>query len=152
MEAMRSVVGQRLLLAALSAVLYFVGFVGFGQSYLTWFCFVPVLIAAKDLSPKKALLLGLPFGLLTHMGGYYWVNHLLTQFANLPASLAFVGYVLLCAYQGASLALVLFAVRFGAGVGLPAWVSLPAALAVTEWFYPFLFPSYVGNAFYRFTE
>ncbi len=149
---MRSGLGRRLALAALSAVLYFVGFVGFGQSYLTWFCFVPILIATRDLTPKRAFLLGLPFGLMTHMGGYYWVNHLLTQFANLAAPLAFLGYVLLCGYQGASLALVVYAVRKGRDFGLPAWVALPAALAVVEWFYPFLFPSYVGNSLYQFTE
>ncbi|MBI2378845.1 MAG: apolipoprotein N-acyltransferase [Deltaproteobacteria bacterium] len=140
---------RRLGLAALAGILYFVGFVGFGQSYLTWLCFVPVLVATRDLTPRTTLAVGAFFGLITHMGGYYWVIHLLKQFANLPTPLAFLGYVLLCGYQGASLAVVLWCVRKCRDAGLTPVTSLPVVLAAVEWFYPFLFPSYIGNSLYE---
>ena len=48
-------------LAASSGVLYFLGFVGFEQAYLSWICLVPVLLAVRDLRPRRALLYGVVF-------------------------------------------------------------------------------------------
>lgn len=144
-------VALRLALAALSGVLYFVSFVGFDQFYLTWICFVPVLWATRDVTPRRALLLGAVFGLVTHMGGYYWVVHLLQEFAYLALPLAVLGYMLLCAYQGFSLAIIVWLVRrAGRDLKVAPVVALPVALAFVEPFYPFLFPSYIGNAQYLF--
>src|SRR5262249_45065879 len=89
-----------LLLAAIAGTLYFLGFVGFGLFPLTWICFVPVLAAIASATPRRALLIGTVFGLVTNLGGYYWVIHLLEQFADLSLPLALLGYVLLCLYQG----------------------------------------------------
>ena len=139
-------------LAAFSGLLYFLGFVGFGQFYLTWLCFVPVLWAVRNASGKRAILLGAIFGLVTNLGGYYWVIHLLTQFADLNVFLATLGYGLLCAYQGFLLALVIGLVQWARARlrVAPVW-SLPVAFVALELTYPLLFPSYIGNSQYRFT-
>ena len=67
---------RQLGLAFLSGVLYFVGFCGFGQWYLSWFCLVPILLALDDetLTGKQALGIAWFFGLTAHMGGYYWIS------------------------------------------------------------------------------
>jgi apolipoprotein N-acyltransferase len=137
-------------LAALSGVLYFLGFVGFGIHPLIWICFVPVLFTLTNATFKRSLLIGLVFGLVTNLGGYYWVVHLLREFANLHVALACLGYVLLCLYQGSLLVFVLMGV-FGARRHFdcaPVW-SLPISFVVAEKFYPLLFPSYIGNSFYE---
>lgn len=142
--------GKQLALAALGGVLYFTGFVGFGVWPNIFVLFVPALLAIEGTTPKRALGLGTVFGLVTNLGGYYWVVHLLEQFADLALPLALLGYVLLCLYQGFLLALVLWLVRLAArDLGVrPVW-SLPVAFVAFEQFYPLLFPSYVGNALYR---
>ena len=96
-----------LALCALGGVLYFVGFVGFDQFYLIWICFVPALIAIEGARIRRVVLLGAVFGLVTNMGGYYWVVHLIATFADLAMPLAILGYLLLCLYQGFLLAVVL---------------------------------------------
>ena len=143
---------RQLALAAISGVLYFTGFVGFGFWPNTFILFVPVLFAIRNATPKRTLFVGAVFGLVTNSGGYYWVIHLLEAFANLPLPLAGLGYFLLCLYQGFLLAPVLWLVRRAdrdLGVA-PVW-SLPVAFVALEQFYPLLFPSYVGNSLYTVT-
>ncbi len=143
---------NQIALCAVGGALYFLGFVGFDLYPLTWICFVPVLIAIRDVTPRRALFLGTFFGLFTNMGGYYWVIHLLHAFAYLGYPLATLGYVLLCLYQGFLLALVVGCVqRAKTDLGIaPVW-SLPIAFCALELAYPLLFPSYIGNSQYRFT-
>ena len=96
-----------LLLCAASGVLYFLTFLNFELYPLIWFCLVPVLFAIRDTTPRRALALGTVFGTITNLGGYYWVVHLLQEFGHVAAPIAVLGYVLLCAYQGFLLAIVL---------------------------------------------
>ena len=136
------------LLATTSGVLYFVGFVGFGQWVLAWFCLVPLLAALRTAHGwRRALALSWWMGFVTHLGGYFWVVHLLQTFAHLPLPLAFLGYVLLAAGQGASLAafgLLAWALARRAGVSLGV-AAVPALVAV-ELLFPLLFPSYLANS------
>jgi apolipoprotein N-acyltransferase len=142
----------RIILAIVSGLLYFLGFVGYGQLYLSWFCFVPILIAIRGVRLRRALWLGTLFGWVTNLGGYYWVIHLISDFAYLPMPAAVLGYMLLCLYQGFLLALVIVLVRWAdRDLGLPPWIALPVALLAVEMSYPLLFPSYVGNSQYTFT-
>lgn len=135
-------------LCTLSGVLYFVGFVGFDQWYLAWICLVPLFFALRTASSwKKALALSWWMGFITHLGGYFWVVHLLESFAHLPTPLAFLGYVLLCVGQGAILA------AFGWLVWglhkrskLPYGVLAAPALVAVEMAFPLLFPSYLANS------
>ncbi len=137
-----------LALATLSGVLYFVGFVGFDQWYLAFVCLVPLLVALRSARTwRRALALSWWMGFVTHLGGYYWIVHLLREFAHLPTSLAFLGYLLLCLAQGGILAcfgLLAWALGRRAGVSL-GWTA-PVALIGVELAFPLLFPSYLANA------
>src|SRR5207237_9435817 len=91
---------RRLVLPTLSGVLYFLSWIGFGIWPLAFVCFVPLLWALRDATPRRALWLGAWMGFVTHLGGYTWIMHVLQVFANAPLPLAFDGYLVLCAVQG----------------------------------------------------
>ncbi len=136
-----------LFLATLSGVLYFLSWIGFGVWPLAFVCFIPLLWALRNTTPRQALKLGAWMGLVTHLGGYTWIIHLLTVFAFLPWPLAFLGYLLICAAQGFLFGVFSYALRW-------AWLRstwrlaalLPVALVATEFVYPLLFQSYTGVA------
>lgn len=141
----------RFALAAASGVLYFAGYTGFGQFYLTWICFVPVLFAIRGCSPRRAFELGGVFGWVTQMGGFYWIAELLRNFAGVPPPLDWVATVLLCAYQALVCAVALYAVRraeLSLGVA-PVW-SLPVVFPALELAFPLIFPNAIGYSQYRF--
>ncbi len=142
---------RALALCVASAVLYFLTFLDFDLYPLIWFCFVPVLYAIRDATPRRALLLGTVFGAVTNAGGYYWVVHTIQTFGGLNIVVALLGYALLCVYQGFLLAIVLALVRLGErNLGIaPVW-SLAIVFPALELAYPLLFPSYIGNSQLRF--
>jgi apolipoprotein N-acyltransferase len=129
-------------------VLYFVGFVGFDQWYLAWFCLVPLLLALRGVQTwKRALALSWWMGFVTHLGGYFWIVHLLQSFAHLPLPLAFLGYLLLCIGQGAILgAFGLTAWGVSRRSGISLGITAPVALMAVELTFPLLFPSYLANS------
>jgi hypothetical protein len=141
-------------LAALSGVLYFLGFVGWDQFYLEWFAFAPLVVALDRMDTgRRAFFLSWWMGLVTHLGGYYWVVHLLQAFAfsTLPPSaslpLSVLGYVLLCLFQGSQLAVNgWLAWKLSRRTGIPMGFTLPVALMAVEFAYPLLFPSYTANS------
>lgn len=142
------------MLAALSGVLYFVGFCGFDQFYLSWICLVPVMRALDDdsLGPWEALWVAWVFGLVTHLGGYTWITGMLRDFGHLPLVLALGGYLLLCLGQGSLLAAWGWIFnRLVTRLGLsPVWTA-PVVMVLAEWAWPALFPSYLSNSQYRQT-
>ena len=134
------------------AALYFLSFLNFSLYALTWVCFVPALIAIRGATVRRTLWLGAIFGTVTNAGGFYWVIHLLEEFGHLHLLLAVTGFLLLCAYQGFLLAIVLALVRRAQGdLGVaPVW-SLAVVFPALELAYPLLFPSYIGNSQVLFT-
>ena len=141
-----------LALCCASGVLYFLTFIDFSLYPLIWFCLVPVLCAVRDVTPRRALALGTLFGLITNAGGYYWVVHTIQTFGNMPFPVALLGYLLLSAYQGFLLAIVIALTRYGRqrlGIA-PVW-SLAVVFPAVELAYPLLFPSYIGNSQLEFT-
>ena len=136
-----------LLLPTLSGVLYFLSWVGFGVWPLAFFCFVPLLWELKDATPRRALKLGIWMGFITHLGGYTWIMHLLQVFAFAPLPLAVLGYLALCAAQGALFGVMAMLFTWlSARTRWPAVALLPLALVATEFVYPLLFQSYTGVA------
>jgi apolipoprotein N-acyltransferase len=136
----------QLALAALSGLLYVVAFPGIGQFYLAFVAFVPVVWAARNATPRRALFLGAVVGLVSHMIAYYWVNHLLVVFAGAPWPAAALGWLGICVGQGTS---------YGVGLALARWLrlrtgwpwalTLAVGLTAMDFLYPLIFPSYVAN-------
>lgn len=136
-------------LAALSGVLYFTGFVHFGLWPLAFVCFVPLLLALRSAKgARNAFLLSWCMGTSTFLGGYYWLIHLFTAFADFPLVASAPLYLLFCLLQGLQFAVIgtatwLVSRKGGVSMG---WV-LPAALCAGEAFLPLFFQSYLANSF-----
>jgi apolipoprotein N-acyltransferase len=135
-------------LAALSGVLYFLGFIGFNQFYLEWIAFAPLVVALDGMpTGRRAFFLSWWMGLCTHLGGYYWIVHLLQTFAYLPLAASVLGYLLLCLFQGSQLAVNgWLAWKLSKRTGIPIGFTLPVSLITVEFAYPLLFPSYTANS------
>ena len=135
-------------LAALSGILYFVGFVDFGIWPLAWICLCPLLLGLRLVpSGKRAFFLAWWMGTVTFLGGYYWLIHLFQTFASFPRPLAVLLYVAFCAAQGLQFAV------FGAltwklsritrlSMG---WIA-PFTLVAAEFAIPLFFQSYLANS------
>lgn len=134
-------------LPALSGILYFLSWIGFGIWPLSFLCLVPLLLSLRDASLKGALARGALMGFITHLGGYTWLIHLLRVFAFLPLPLAFAGYLLVCAFQGLLFGVFALLLRWAwVRTRWPLVALAPLALVATEFVYPLLFQSYTGAA------
>jgi apolipoprotein N-acyltransferase len=139
-------------LAVLSGLLYVFAFPGLNQWYLAFISFVPVVWAAREATPRRALLLGAIVGLISHMIAYYWVVHMIQTFAFQPWIVGAFVWLVTCIGQGTS---------YGAGVALSQWLrrrtgwpyalTLAIGLVAMDFCYPLVFPSYIGNTMYRAT-
>jgi apolipoprotein N-acyltransferase len=140
----------RLGLSVFGGALEFLGFAGFDLYPLTWIALVPGLLAIRGQSPRRALACGFVFGLVTHLGGYHWIAHMLAEFGGIPRPLAWLGLLLLASYQGAAFAIVFWAVRRAeATLGVaPVW-TLGVAYPAIEWAYPLIFPYSISASQYR---
>ena len=136
--------------AVVAGILGFVGFVGVGVYPLAFVAWLPILHGIRGVSPARAAVLGLVFGTVLNLGGYYWIAHVLTEFGNLNHVTSVLALIGLCVYQGAMLAVVVYLVLRGeADLGLkPIW-TLPIAYPALEFVYPILFTASYGVALYQ---
>jgi apolipoprotein N-acyltransferase len=142
----------RLALAALSGVLYVVAFPGMDQWWLSVVAWVPALLALRGTTVRQAVVAGVVVGFVSHCFAYYWIVHLLQQFAMAPLPFAILGMLGLCIGQGAS---------YGVGLGLARWLqlrtgwpwalTLAVGLTAMDFAYPLIFPSYVANDLHGWT-
>jgi apolipoprotein N-acyltransferase len=146
------VTGRRqILLAVAAGVVDCLGFIGFGLFPLTWIAKVPALWAVRGEAPGRAFRLGLIYGLVGHLGGYYWLYHMLVDYGGLPPILSLGTLLLLASYLGLIFGLLLWCVRLAErDLGLaPAW-SLLVAYPALELLFPIIFPYRIGASQYRF--
>jgi len=138
---------RELRLAVLSGLLYVASFPGYGFWPLALVAWVPLMLAVRGATVKRALRLGAVAGFTSHLFGYYWIAHMLKVFAGLPWPAAALGMLGFAVLQGTS---------FGVGAALARWLSgtlawplaatLPVGLVAMDFAYPLIFPSYVGNS------
>jgi apolipoprotein N-acyltransferase len=142
---------KRILLATAGGVLYFLGFCGYEQFYLSWVCMVPALWAldSGSLGTRQALATGLAFGAAASLGIFYWIGHTLIVFGGLPAPAAVAGCLLFSVLQGGIMAIWAGAIHLLKSRRVPLYLISAPALVVSEWFWPALFPSYLSNSQYR---
>src|ERR1035437_8910876 len=131
--------------AITGGVLYFLGYAGFDRFYLEWVCLVPILWAIREQRPGRAFLLGWTAGIVAHVGGFYWVFGMFTEFAGMAWPLAWLGLLFLAAVNGIVFAAWAWATRLitcdtGSNV---AWVA-PVVWTAVEKFWPEIFPNFLG--------
>ncbi|MEZ4288474.1 MAG: apolipoprotein N-acyltransferase [Polyangiales bacterium] len=139
---------QQLALTVLGAVLYFLGFCGFGIWPLAFVCLVPLLFALESSLQKKTrntLLIGFVYGFVTYAGGYHWMVGMLETFSGFGkiASILFASVF----FSYIALQFLVFSYIYRR-IRLRGWsvafAFLPTLLAV-EWWFPLLFPTFIGN-------
>ena len=131
-------------LAVATGVLYFLGFPGIDLWPLSLVALVPLLIAMRGQTTRRATGLGWVAGFTMNMLGFYWLTPMLQEFAGLPFAAALLGATLVCAYQGGRIALCGLLFGRSASRGWPAEAMFAGAFAVSELLYPLLFPWYFG--------
>lgn len=132
------------LLALLSALLVTLshpfaigGFVTFGDApngLLAWIALVPLWLAIRDASPRRAFQLGWVFGSGMFLGTMYWVYIAMNSFGHINAPVSAVLTVVLCVFLGLFPAVTTWLARWlDVRHALPAATALPFAWVTVEW-------------------
>ncbi len=94
----------KLCLAILSGLLLTGSFPKIGISLFAWFALVPLLIAIRNLSPKKGFILGFIAGLVHYLTLLYWLVYTMHTYGHLPLLLCTFILILLSAFLAVYLA------------------------------------------------
>ncbi len=130
--------------AALSGLLYFLAFPGMEVWPLAFVALVPLILALRQQTPRRALLLGWLAGLVMTMLGFYWLIEMLEVFSGFPLPLCVLFMTLLCAYQAGRIGLLGWLCARAEQRGWPSWCVFALAFPTSELVFPLLFPWYYG--------
>jgi apolipoprotein N-acyltransferase len=131
-------------LATLSAPGFAFAFPGIDIWPLAFVCHVPLLIALRGQTVARATWLGLAWGFVTTMIGFYWLVDMLEVFSGFGLPLCILFAAILCLYQAGLFALCTHLYARGARRGWPAGLMFAGAFATSELLFPLLFPWYFG--------
>ncbi len=131
-------------LAAIAGVVYYLGFPGVNLWPLSFVALVPLLVALRKQTPRRAAALGLVHGLFISITGFYWLFGMLQRFSGFPAPICAIFMLALCAYQGGRTALLGLLHARAEQRGWPSAPAFALAFAASELVYPLLFPWYFG--------
>jgi apolipoprotein N-acyltransferase len=147
----RAVLRERnaLLLAALSGVLYFLGFASFEILPFAFVSLAPLLVALRGREGWKALRLGWLTGTVLGAGGFYWIVGMLKTFSGFPTALCILFALVLWAAQGLQYGVFAWLLARLDRRGVPRMVSAPLMLAAVELTFPLLFPWYTANSLHN---
>jgi apolipoprotein N-acyltransferase len=127
-------------LAVLSGFLYFLAFPGVDWWPLGFVTWVPLLIAMRGRSPRRAALLGWLAGFTMTMTGFYWLMEMLKTFSGFGTALCLLFMSILCAYQGGRIALHGWLYARIAQRGWAVGLAFSLAFVASELIFPLLFP------------
>lgn len=133
-----------MLLALLSAALFTLahpfaigGFVALGDApngLLAWVALIPLWLAVRDATPRRAFRLGWLFGTAAFLGTMFWVYIAMNTFGGIAAPISVVLTIVLCSVLGLFPAVSTWMARWLDGRGaLPAATALPFAWAAAEY-------------------
>ncbi|HZO13893.1 MAG TPA: hypothetical protein VFB62_11565, partial [Polyangiaceae bacterium] len=144
--APRPIVGTRAAwgLVVLSAILCPVGFVGIGVWPVAFVAWVPLIIALRGQSPRRALAFGWVAGFAMTMVGFYWLVSMLETFSGFPLVLCVLFAAVLCIQKGGRIGLMALLYAYATRKRWHHGLAFLAAFAVSELVYPLLFPWYYG--------
>lgn len=137
-------------LAVLSGLLYFIGFPGVDVWPVSLVALVPLIIALRGQTARRAAGLGWMAGFTMTMTGFYWLLSMLKVFSGFPVPLCLLFMAILCAYQGGRIALSGWLYGRAESRGWPASIVFALAFVASELVYPLLFPWYFGASVHNF--
>jgi len=110
--------------------------------WLAWLSLLPLLLAMRGASPRRAAWIGFWAGLACNAGGFYWVVGLLERFGHLPVPIGVALWLLISAYQ--ALVFVAWGWIVARLSHRPAVLVAPLAMVALELCVPFMFPWYMA--------
>jgi apolipoprotein N-acyltransferase len=131
-------------LAVLCGFLYFLAFPGVDVWPLAFVALVPLIVALRGQTPRRALGLGWTAGFTMTMCGFYWLLSMLRVFSGFGTPLCIVFMAILCGYQAGRIALCGWLYGRAEARGWPAAPAFALAFVASELVYPLLFPWYYG--------
>jgi apolipoprotein N-acyltransferase len=128
--------------ALLSGLLYWLAFPGIDAWPLAFVAWVPLLVAMRGQTVRRATLLGWVAGITMNVAGFWWLQGMLSTFSGFPAPLCFLFLLIVCAFQGGRIALQGWLYGRATARGWPHAPVFAGAFAASELLYPVLFPWY----------
>ncbi|MBM4357705.1 MAG: apolipoprotein N-acyltransferase [Deltaproteobacteria bacterium] len=135
-------------LAALGGALVAMAFAGIELWFLAFIAWIPLILAVRGQTPRRAFRIGLLAGFVEVAIGFYWLTPMLQTFSGFPLPLCVLFASILTAYQGGRIALLTWTASRAAQKGWDPDLSFAAAFALSELIYPLLFPWYFGASFH----
>ncbi len=133
-------------LATLEAVLYFIAFPGVIDWWPTvLIAFVPLLIAFRGQTVRRATLIGLYAGFVMSWEGFWWLNEMLRNFSGFNIGLCALFTTILCTYQAGRYAFMGWVYARASQRGWPAALVACGAFVASEQLFPLLFPWYLAD-------
>ena len=127
-------------LAFLSGFLYFVAFPGIDVWPLAFFALVPLIVALRGQTARRATWLGWVAGFTMTMCGFYWLLEMLKTFSGFSTPLCLLFMSILCAYQAGRIALLGWLTARAEARGYPFFLVFALAMVASELTFPLLFP------------
>jgi apolipoprotein N-acyltransferase len=124
--------------------LYFLAFPGIEIWPLSFVALVPLIVALRGQSPRRAFGLGWAAGFTMTMCGFYWLLDMLKTFSGFPTPLCVLFMAILCGYQAGRIGLAGLLSARAERRGWPPGLAFTLAFAASELVYPLLFPWYYG--------
>jgi apolipoprotein N-acyltransferase len=135
--------------AVLSGLLYWLAFPGMEVWPLAFVAWVPLLVAMRGQTPRRALTLGWLAGLTMNVAGFFWLEEMLKTFSGFPWPVCFLFVLIVCAYQGGRIGLLGWLYGRATARGWPAPLVFAGAFVASELVYPLLFPWYYAATVHR---
>src|SRR5688572_2343266 len=123
-----------------SGLLYFLAFPGVDLWPLGFVALVPLIVALRGQTPRRALWLGWLAGFPVTMFGFYWLLNILETFSRFPLPLCVLFMAILCAYQAGRIGLLGWLYARAERRHWPAALAFTVAFAASEQAFPLLFP------------
>ncbi len=121
---------------------------------LAWVALVPVFFALRNLSVKRAFLLGWWMEAFATWIGFYWFIGTMVNFGHIAVPLSFVLFAIIGLGNGIRLGLYTWWLRWVAAHTGPTWYRLlipPCTFVMLDYLYPRVFPWALGITQWGFT-
>ncbi len=114
---------------------------------LTWVALAPILFALRNISVKRAFLLGWWMETFATWIGFYWLIGTMVNFGHISLPFSFVLFAIIGLGQGLRLGLYTWWLRWAVAHTGPVWYRLllpPCAFVMFDYLYPRVFPWALG--------
>jgi apolipoprotein N-acyltransferase len=113
--------------------------------FLTFFCWVPLMIAVKDKSTKVSFLLGVLTGFIGNIVALHWLYNTINFFGHFPVPVSLFFMAVICLFQGARMGFLTLLFSRAVNKGWPLPLCFIMASVASEFLYPTFLPWHNAN-------